>query len=143
NNKQKQLDGFNKLSGDLSKTSSAMGEAKRKAFFLQNQLIAIDAPTQKMKQEFRAAEKEVKKLTTAHDKQTQRLDAVRNKMQQAGIPTKNLSAYEKTLSSDIAKANAQMQSRQAQLNQLAAKEAKLSNLREKHGKSMQHTGMVG
>lgn len=140
---QKKIDGFKKLTSELNQSNAAMEKAREKTRHLQEQLFAIEKPSKNLQNAFVKSKRELTRLTSVQQNHNQRLNEMRNKMTQAGIPVNNLNAYERKLGNTITSVNAKMKSRQAQLDKLAAKEAKMANLREKHGKSMQHTGMVG
>lgn len=140
---QKKIDGFKKLTSELNQSNAAMEKAREKTRHLQEQLFAIEKPSKNLQKEFTKSKQELSRLTRVQKQHVTSLDAMRNKMLQAGMPVNNLLNYERKLGSTIASVNAKMQTRQAKLEQLAAKEAKLASLREKHGKHMMHAGMTG
>ena len=68
NAQQKQLEGFREASARVTETGKAMQEAGRKVRELRDALVASETPTQNMKKEYQAAARELRNLTSAHER---------------------------------------------------------------------------
>ena len=141
--RQAEIADYKKLSQTLNDTGSALSKAKENAKNLERQLISVQNPTAKMKQEYAKARQEVTKLSAQQKSQTETLNKAKTALQQAGVPVNNLSSYNAKLTQSINKANQQLDNQTAKVKKLAEQEAKIQALKEKHGKDMQHLAMVG
>lgn len=140
---QRQVNGYRKLQQELADTGSQMEKARQRVRELHQGLERVAQPTQKMRDEYSAAARAVRGLERRQATLTGRLDTQRNKLEQAGINTRNLATTQRRLNRNSERYNNLLKAQQRQLEQVAAKEAKLQNLKERHGKSMDHLAKVG
>lgn len=91
----------------------------------------------------RHVDDQVKRLGATQDKHRQTLRDVGHRLDEAGIKKDNASRAARELREREQRLNATLEQQQHQLKRVADKQRRLSELRERHGKAMMHTAMVG
>ncbi|MFZ6730623.1 phage tail tape measure protein [Undibacterium sp. Ji42W] len=117
---QKNLSSFRHLHTDIKHTAGRLEEARQRAKSLAEQLQATENPTRTMTREFDRATKAARLIKEQHQQQGQQLQALRDKLNAAGISTNNLSSHERSLRSNIASTNSQIDAQKRKLAELAA-----------------------
>ncbi|MFZ6712017.1 phage tail tape measure protein [Undibacterium sp. TC9W] len=117
---QKNLSSFRHLHTDIKHTAGRLEEARQRAKSLAEQLQATENPTRTMTREFDRATKAARLIKEQHQQQGQQLQALRDKLNAAGISTNNLSSHERSLRSNMSSTNSQIDAQKRKLAELAA-----------------------
>lgn len=136
NEAQRNLDGFRELKQGTQGTAAALEAAKRRLHSLSAEVRTSETVSRKLGVQHRAAGREVQALTQKHAQQQTRLNALRNTLGQAGIKTRDLAGHQRKLKTDIATANAAIDTQKKRLwslHQAQAKAQKLQNAGLKAG----------
>jgi TP901 family phage tail tape measure protein len=123
--------GFRKLKTSLSETEQKWKAAERRAAELARQMRGVDQPTKAMSREFNKAAREAAKLKQEHTEQAAKLQALRGRLSDAGISTRNLSEHERQLRQDMTRTTREIEEQRAQierLNQIRRQSENLQNL---------------
>ena len=142
NQQQGTIGDFRKARTGLTDVSAKLQEAQRKVGELARGFSAAGPPTRAMAREMTAAKKEAAQLGQQYDTQRTKVQALRDRLSQAGISTRELSSNERRLRSDIAGTTAEITRQTAQLKAQADTQRKLDVLKSRHAKAMAHAGMV-
>lgn len=143
---QKDVGQFRDLSRGLATTRNSLGQAQDKVKALAQEMKATAAPSTELRKEFNSAVRVARDLTRQHDQQRVKLQEVRTSLSNAGVSTKNLSQTERTLRSDIANTNRQIDAQRERLTRLAEQTRKVAKAREDFQKTRAFAGnaaMVG
>lgn len=128
---QKDVTAFRELKTTLSATSTELAAAQAKVNSLAAAMNAGTGATKDQVREFERAKATAAALRTQHDQQAIKVQDLRTKLSGAGVDTSNLAQHQVELRSSMAAANATIVQQQAQLSELAARERKLGEAREK------------
>lgn len=127
---QKRVAEFRNLKRGLESTRTSLGQAQDRVRQLAHEMQSTAAPTAKMRQEFNAAVRTARTLGQQHEQQRLKLQQVRSALSDAGISTRNLSQSERTLRSDIATTNQQIDQQRQRLARLAEQTRKVGEARQ-------------
>jgi len=127
---QQDVSEYQKMRAALGKTATTLKSANQGMQELSRQIQAMDAPTQKMQRNFRAASNAVLKLNDQQRTQTASLNELRERMQSAGRGAQTLTEYEHSLKSSIDQTNTSIDTQQAKLNTLASREKQAATARQ-------------
>ena len=128
---QKALSGFRQLHSGLQETANRLDAARQRAKMLAEQMQATEQPTRTMTREFERATKAAKLIKEQHQRETQQLQVLRDKLSAAGISTQQLAQHERSLRNNIADTNAQITSQQHKLSELAKRHEQVSAAKKK------------
>lgn len=142
NTQQKAVGEFRELRGGLKDTALRLGEAQGRVNDMARALQAVGPPSKAMTRDFAAAKREAAALTTQHQRQAERVQALRDKLTAAGISTSSLGGHERRLRGDIEATTRSITSQTAQLRAQGAEQRRVAQLRERHAKAMLHTGVA-
>lgn len=92
------------LERDLESGGKAIQAAKARLSELQRELINTDNPTERLKESFKAAARELQRLERVEAAQVSQLSRVRAELRGAGVDTTRLAAEQRRLSAEMAKA---------------------------------------
>ncbi|MDH1055308.1 tape measure protein [Aquipseudomonas alcaligenes] len=92
------------LERDLEGSGKAIQAAKARLSELQRELINTDNPTERLKESFKAAARELQRLERVEAAQVSQLSRVRAELRGAGVDTTRLAAEQRRLSAEMAKA---------------------------------------
>lgn len=143
NTQQKTVGEFREIRGGLKDTAGRLGEAQSRVAQLARTLQAAGPPTKAMVRDFAAAKREAAALSTQHQRQAERVQALRDKLGAAGISTRNLGAHERRLRTDIDATTRSIGSQTTQLKAQAAQHRRVAEMKAKHGKAMMQVGIAG
>ncbi|NIJ70602.1 TP901 family phage tail tape measure protein [Xanthomonas sp. 60] len=104
---------------------------------LTEQIAQADAPTRKLTREFAAAKRSAALLKTQHQQQSSELQRLRSGLERAGISTRQLGQHERRLRTELAAANAAMDT---QRKRLAAMDAAMMRSKRIHSAGMSAAG---
>ena len=128
---QKALSGFRQLHSGLQETANRLDAARQRAKMLAEQMQATEQPTRTMTREFERATKAAKLIKEQHQRETQQLQVLRDKLSAAGISTQQLAQHERSLRNNIADTNAQITAQQHKLSELAKRHEQVSAAKKK------------
>lgn len=144
---QKDVAAFRTYRRELDQTRDALREAQTRAQALAREHAQAEAPTRKMTRALDAARREVNQLETAEQKHVLRLNETRQRLNEAGVSTRNLSTHERDLRRRIQQTTDAMQEQDEKLKQLNARRDQMATARQRYDKtqalagSMQGAGM--
>ena len=142
NQQQGAIGDFRKARTGLEDVSAKLQEARRKVGELARGFATAGPPTRAQAREMAAARKKAAQLGQQYDSQRAKVQALRDRLSQAGISTRELSSNERRLRGDIAGTTAEIKRQTAQLKAQADTQRRLDALKSKHAKAMAHAGMV-
>ena len=128
---------FRDLKRGSEQSGAALQSQQRHVKELAQQLASTANPTKAMNREFAAATREAGRLKQAHSANTQRLQAVRTSLGQAGISTRNLNAEESSLRKKITETNSALAAQKSHLEAVAAQQQKLAGAKAQMERSQQ------
>lgn len=131
----KAVNQFRELSRGVEQSGESMRQAQARANELGQRLQSVERPTAAMRREFTQATSASKRLKQEHQQQAQKLQAVRDRLHNAGVSTKSLSADERQLRERIASTNQALDQQRERLGQVAQEQRKLAAAREKYQKT--------
>lgn len=125
----------------LTKTNTALDEARRRQRALRDELSANATPTKALKNEYERTTKAVERLEQVSAKQADRIGEISREMRDAGVNVNRLRDHERSLGSQIDTTNRRLQE---QRSELAATEAARRNYEQVDalGSKLQGQGAV-
>lgn len=136
NAQQKQLEGFREASARVTETGKAMQEAGRKVRELRDALIASEAPSKNMTKEYQAAARELRNLTSAHERAKTAQTAAASDMQRAQIPVDELASRHANLAKQIDAANRSIAHQREQMERVKRVQTNWKTLQEYRGAAL-------
>ena len=149
NTQQKDVSAWRTQRAAAEQTEQALGAARDKVKQLSRDIAASGAPTRQMSRDFKAAVREANALKQAHGNQQTQLQGLRNKLNAAGISTRNLGAGERDLRAKIAATNSALQQQENRLKRITTQQKRLAAAKSQYEKtqglagSMAGTGAAG
>lgn len=134
---------FKKLKKLVPQTAEALEAAKRKAAALSLEFKSAEKPTKKLTEELARAKKAVNRLKDAHSKEQVELQGMRNKLNQAGVNTRDLSQATRKLREETARYNRELENNEQKLKRISAAQEKMSKRMAKAGKVGMGAAAVG
>lgn len=134
------INSFRELKRGSEQSAAALQDQQRRVKELAQQLAATPNPTKAMTREFDAATRAAGKLKAAHGNNTQQLQAVRTRLQQAGVSTRNLGTEEASLRKKITETNSALAAQKSQLEAVAAQQKKLAGAKAQMERTQQLAG---
>lgn len=144
---QKHISGFRQMHAGLRETGGRLDAARHKVKELAEQMAATQNPTRTMTREFDRATKAARLIKEQHQRESQQLQVLRDRLHAAGVSTSNLSSHERSLRNSMAATNAQIAEQQRRLTELARRHEQVSAAKNKMEKTratasnMTSTGM--
>lgn len=123
---QADIGDFRQLKTGLAETSRRMQEAQARTTQLGRAIAQTENPTKKMRREFEQARREAARLSSEHEQQSGRLQALRARMAAAGISTRDLASHERRLRTEAAATNDTLRQQEQRLQQLADRSRRLA-----------------
>ena len=137
NETQKQINGFRSLKQGLSETQTALQAARLRTQQLGQSLAQTQNPTRAMTREFAQAKRAMQQLKQQETAQTQQLQQMRQRLNSAGISTRNLGEHERRLRQDILQANQQMERQRQRLEALTRQQQQLTRASQAYQRQQQ------
>lgn len=116
---QKNISGFRQMHTGLRETAGRLDAARERVKMLADKMKEIEQPTRTMTREFDRATKAARLIKEQHQRESQQLQVLRDKLHSAGISTQNLGQQERSLRSNIEQTNVQITQQQRKLAELA------------------------
>ncbi|OCH60913.1 phage tail tape measure protein [Aliivibrio fischeri] len=135
------LDAFKRLKRDSMETTRALDAQKQKVAALARGMREVENPTRAMTSEFKKATKEAQRLTEVHNRENKELGTLREKLNSAGVSTKNLRQATSQIERHTARLNSRLKDQQTQLEAVASREKQLATLRKKNSALMGSAAM--
>lgn len=140
NAQQKDVSAFRAQKAALQQNSTAMAAAQAKVRALAQQIGAAGTPTKALNREYQAAIREAGRLKNQHQTQSQALQALRTRLREAGIDTRNLGQHERDLRTRTTQASQALRQQEERLRRLSERERAVARARS----SMERTrGVAG
>lgn len=140
NDSQKQINGFRELKQGLSSTRTELQAAQQRTQALGRALSQTQNPTRAMTREFEQAKRAMQQLKQQETAQTQQLQQMRQRLNAAGISTRNLGEHERRLRQDIINANQQMERQRRRLEELTRQQQRLTRATQAYQRQQQAAG---
>jgi TP901 family phage tail tape measure protein len=118
NAQQKQLEGFRNATSRLTEAGQAMSTARDKVRDLAAAITAANSPSKNLTDEYRAATRELGKLSRAHDKAVESQRQATADMEKAKTPVNELASRQANLAKQIAAATGQLERQGDQLTRV-------------------------
>lgn len=139
---QKTVGEFRELHKGLRGTSTALRAAEERVQQLARGIKETESPTRAMTREFNAAVRAARDLNNQHQQQSQKLQALRDRLSAAKVSTRDLGTHERQLRGDIAATNAAMATQRDRLVQLQRQQERMSVARERRDKLRSTAGAM-
>lgn len=134
---QSNIQSFKALKEASEQSKQAMSEQQQKVKQLAAGMRQAEVPTKAMTKEFQAATREAHRLKQNHGANTQQLQAMRGRLSEAGISTKNLGDAERSLRGRISETNKSLTDQQNRLKSVTSQQQKLAAAKSKYERSTQ------
>ncbi|WP_251978573.1 phage tail tape measure protein [Salinicola avicenniae] len=136
--------GFRQVSRDVKSNNDALRTARQRLKQVRDATDALGVPTKQMAREHAAAARQVERLTGKQNRYLGKMQDAKQRLREAGLGTRDLARHERELGERITDTTAAMRRQQAQLDQLANKQRRLTTARRAYDKSMSlRTSMAG
>ncbi len=149
NVQQKDVSAWRTQRAAAEQTEQALGAARGKVRALSQQLAATGAPTKALTRDFQAAVKAAQALKQQHTSQQGTLQALRARLNSAGISTRSLSQAERELRSRISATNGVISQQEQRLRRATAQQKKMAMAKAQYDQakgaigSLASTGAAG
>lgn len=137
-----QVDGYRTLGKQIGITRSQLSQAQNAAQQLGKKLSEAQNPTKAMVREFERAKLVVRDLTAKEREMVAKHGQVKRAMNEAGISTKQLSSYQRTLKADLASATAQYEKQRASITKLADTQKRLDSAKAAYNQTKDLQGKL-
>ena len=134
---QSNIQSFKSLKAASEQSKQAMSEQQQKVKELAAGMRQAEVPTKAMTKEFQAATREAHRLKQNHNANSQQLQAMRGKLSEAGISTRNLSEAERGLRDRISETNKSLTDQQNRLKHVTDQQKRLSAAKAQYEKTTQ------
>lgn len=139
---QRDVSSFRTLRSNMTSTSNELEQARKRVADLARQMNASGAPTKAMQRDFERARKAARQLAETHARQQAQLGELRNRLRAAGIDTRNLSQHERDLRNNVRTTTAEMERQQRVLAELAQRQNRLNQARERMQRTQAMAGRM-
>ena len=139
---QKTLGEFRELHRGLQSTQQKLKEAQSRVASLASQMKQAENPSRTLARQFETAKRSAASLSNSVSQQTVKLQGLRDRLNTAGISTKNLGSHERRLRSEINSTTAAISQQSQRLAQAAQRDARLQHARSRYDRGMQSTAML-
>jgi len=135
-NTQRDISSYRKADKALKDNAAALSASQQRVRQLGTELKATAHPTAKLRAEYNKARKEVEQFNDKGQKQRKELGAVRKRLKDAGVSTRNLTDEERNLAERMKVANSRIQRQKTYLEQLGKADVggKFKNMTSEVGK---------
>ena len=134
---QSNIQSFKALKDASEQSKQAMAAQQQKVKELSARMRENAVPTKAMTKEFQAAAREAHRLKQNHGANTQQLQSMRGKLNEAGISTKRLGDAERSLRGRISETNQSLTDQQNRLKRVTEQQKRLSAAKAQYERSTQ------
>ncbi|MET0322522.1 MAG: phage tail tape measure protein [Duganella sp.] len=139
---QRDVGEFRQLRAGAQATGAELAQARARVAAMAQALHANGPPTQAMARDFDAARQAAARLTQQNREQHIQLAQLRTRLSGAGIDTRNLAQHERELRLNIQNTTEAMQRQQRELAELAARQRRLAEARERMNATRETAGKM-
>lgn len=132
NTQARQIEGFRKTNAQMAVTSRSLNDAKEKAAALALAMSNTANPTRAQVKELENARRSAAELQTKFDGLRMSVQRQRTALSQAGIDTRNLSAAERQLRSNITQTTTTMERQRAALARVSQQQERLNAVSQRY-----------
>lgn len=125
-----------------AKTDTALQDARERVKELSRQMAATGVPTRQMVADMQAAVRTATELKRKHQEQQSQLQGLRNRLNDAGISTRNLSQHSRDLKQRIQETNEAISAQGRRMQALVKQQKRLAAARAQFDKSQQLAGSM-
>ncbi len=125
-----------------AKTDTALQDARERVKELSRQMAATGVPTRQMVADMQAAVRTATELKRKHQEQQAQLQGLRNRLNDAGISTRNLSQHSRDLKQRIQETNEAISAQGRRMQALVRQQKRLAAARAQFDKSQQLAGSM-
>ena len=125
-----------------AKTDTALQDARSRVKELSRQMAATGVPTRQMVADMQAAVRTATELKRKHQEQQAQLQGLRNRLNDAGISTSNLSQHSRDLKQRIQETNEAISAQGRRMQALVRQQKRLAAARAQFDKSQQLAGSM-
>ncbi|MDQ7987298.1 phage tail tape measure protein [Pseudomonas sp. G34] len=123
-------------------TEDALQAARDRVKALGVQMQATGVPTRQMTRDLKAAIREATGLKREHQQNQIQLQGLRNKLNAAGISTRNLGAGERDLKAKIAATNSELLKQETRLKRITQQKQRLARTKDQYQRTQAHAGSM-
>lgn len=138
----KGIDKFRRISKDLAINENALKTAHDKVRALGQAMKAASQPTQKLQRDFDRARQEASRLKDRSQALTEQQERLRRGLVAVNVPLVGMAQHQAALRSRIQEATGAMKRQEEAAKSLAARQARLDDLKRGHAKAAMHTGVA-
>lgn len=139
---QKDISSFRALRGQAEQTAKAMQASRNQVRQLSQQMASTNAPTKALTGEFQRAVRQAQALKAKHGEQQQALQALRGRLNEAGISTRKLGEHERELRGRIASTNASLSTQTTRLQALTRQQDRLTRAKQQYARTQQRAASL-
>lgn len=140
NAQQKDISAWHTQRTAAQQTETALDAARERVRSLGQQMKATGVPTREMARDLKAAIREATGLKREHQQNQIQLQGLRNKLNAAGISTRNLGAGEQALKAKIAATNSELLKQENRLKRVTTQQQRLARNKAQYEKTQALAG---
>lgn len=142
NQTQKDISAYRQQHTAVRETAERLGKLQNKLRGYKDQLKGMNAPSARFQRTFRETSAEVERLRQKHSSQREELRRLVAGFNSAGISTRNLGSFERSLTGDIERANAAIKTQTERMRRLSAQQERLRRSRAAYSQGVQNTAAL-
>ncbi|MDH4560652.1 phage tail tape measure protein [Pseudomonas sp. BN411] len=142
NQTQKDISAYRQQHTAVRETAERLGKLQNKLRGYKDQLKGMNAPSARFQRTFRETSAEVERLRQKHGSQREELRRLVAGFNSAGISTRNLGSFERSLTGDIERANASIKTQTERMRRLSAQQERLRRSRAAYSQGVQNTAAL-
>ena len=137
---QRDIQSFRDMHAAAERNSQAMRENRERLRALSQQMAATTTPSRALVAEYQRAMREGHALKQTYREQQQALQAIRKKLKEAGVDTRNLAEHERQLREQIEETNRALGRQEGNLKKAAEQQKRMAKAREALSKAKEFSG---
>lgn len=142
NQTQKDISAYRQQHTAVRETSERLAKLQNRLADYKHQLKGMAAPSARFQRTFRETSAEVDRLREKHSSQREELRRLVAGFNSAGISTRNLGSFERSLTGDIERANAAIKTQTERMRRLSAQQERLRRSRAAYSQGVQNTAAL-
>ncbi len=139
---QNDISSWRRLLTSSNSTQTSLDAARQRVRALGEQMKATGVPTREMSRDLRTAIREATALKREHQQNQIQLQGLRNKLNAAGISTRNLGAGERDLKSRIAATTAELLKQENRLKRISLQHQRLAKNKDQYQRTQALAGSM-
>ncbi|MDE3738574.1 phage tail tape measure protein [Pseudomonas resinovorans] len=142
NQAQRDVSAYRQQHTAVRETSERLAKLQNRLADYKHQLKGMNAPSARFRRTFRETSAEVDRLREKHSSQREELRRLVAGFNSAGISTRNLGTFERSLTGDIERANAAIKTQTERMRRLSAQQERLRRSRAAYSQGVQNTAAL-